>query len=160
MGNEASSLVVTNGYFRPSERTTEIVPCPVADACIGGAGVVGNNSCLVGNTGVLCAICSDGFYRPSAFVPCQPCGNEALAFFSALCALLGMGLGVWIFIMVNRRAPSGLLRPFINLVQQLVVMLVSHHAHFILVSLQLDPTGLLFQSFFSRRCSMHRSRRR
>ena len=38
--------------------------------------------------------------------------------------LFFMSCSVVGFIVINRRAPSGLLRPFINLVQQLTVMLV------------------------------------
>ena len=34
-----------------------------------------------------------------------------------------MVIALVLFILINRRAPSGLLRPFINLVQQLTVML-------------------------------------
>jgi hypothetical protein len=44
--------------------------------------------------------------------------------FSSLGLLLAMALGLVLFVFVNRRAPSGMLRPFINLVQTLTVMLM------------------------------------
>ena len=67
---------------------------------------------------------SSGYYRPGSFDACKRCGNESLALLSAFAALVGMVIALGVFIMINRRAPSGLLRPFINLVQQLTVMLV------------------------------------
>ena len=86
------------------------------------------SSCLEGNEGTLCAVCAADYYRPSAFLPCKPCGNEALSMLSAAGALVAMVVLLIVFIHVNRRAPSGLIRPFINLVQQLTVMLVRFDA--------------------------------
>ena len=82
------------------------------------------SSCLKGNEGPFCAVCSEGYFRPSAFQPCKACGDEAMAMLSAVVALVAMVILLFVFIQINRRAPSGLLRPFINLVQQLTVMLV------------------------------------
>ena len=127
LGSEAQSLNLTAGFYRPSLATVEVVECPVKAACIGGLGVAANNSCRAGNEGVLCAVCTAGYYQPSAFVPCEECGDKTLAIVSALGALLGMVVSLGGFILINRRAPSGLLRPFINLVQQLSVMLASVH---------------------------------
>ena len=82
------------------------------------------STCVEGNEGVLCAVCAEGFFRPSSFAVCKPCGNETWALLSAAGMVFLMILALAIFIQINRRTPSGLLRPFINLVQQLTVMLV------------------------------------
>ena len=71
-----------------------------------------------------CCAGSSGYYRQGSRDPCEECGDASLALLSAFVALAGMILALVVFIMINRRAPSGLLRPFINLVQQLTVMLV------------------------------------
>ena len=84
----------------------------------------GGSTCVEGNEGVLCAVCAEGFYRPSSFAVCEPCGDETWAILSAAGIVFLMVLALAIFIQINRRTPSGLLRPFINLVQQLTVMLV------------------------------------
>ena len=99
--------------------------CPVKDACLPTGNATNASSCVEGNEGPLCAVCAAGHYRTSAFLPCEPCGDETLALLSALGGLAAMIVCLYVFIQINRRAPSGLLRPFINLVQQLTVMLAS-----------------------------------
>ena len=119
--------------------SSEVLPCPVKDACLPTTGNATNaSSCIEGNEGPLCAVCAARSYRPSAFSPCEACGDEALAVLSALGGLVAMVACLVVFVLVNRRAPSGLLRPFINLVQQLTVMLVS----------ELLPPSLQFSASF------------
>ena len=108
------------------------------------------STCVKGNEGVMCAVCkslgglsrcsevhvthaarspllpragSSGYYRAGAFSPCEKCGDDSWAMLSAFLVLVGMIIVLAVFIAINRRAPSGLIRPFINLVQQLTVML-------------------------------------
>ena len=80
--------------------------------------------CVEGNEGPLCAVCTEGYYRPSTYSLCEPCGSKAAAVMSMIGILIGMTLALAVFVFINRRAPSGLLRPFINLVQTLTVMLL------------------------------------
>lgn len=124
-GGDVASLKLEKGSWRTNSLSDEVLTCPVPEACLQSNLTSDSHGCRPGNEGVLCAICSQGFYRPSSFATCAPCGDWTLAVLSALGVLLGMVACGAIFIKINRRAPSGLLRPFINLIQQLTVMLAS-----------------------------------
>jgi len=124
-GSDVSALKLHEGYWRPSDSSDEVLACPVPKACAGSnATTPDERGCLPGNGEMLCAVCAEGFYRPSAFSPCEECGAQGVAVASMLGILLAMAVGLAIFLVANRRAPSGLMRPFINLVQTLSVMLM------------------------------------
>ena len=122
-GSDVSALQLKRGHWRPSDASDEVLPCPIPAACAPG-NATDERGCVPGNEGVMCALCSKDFYRPSPFVPCEACGGRGASIASALAILLVMLVGLGLFVYVNRKAPSGLLRPFINLVQTLTVMLM------------------------------------
>ena len=122
LGSEIKTLGLTDGHWRANEDTTDVQACPVPAACVGG-NTTEDGSCLDGNGGVLCAICEEGYYRPSAYATCEVCGSkgQAIAAAAGILALMAVALGI--FVLINRKAPNGLLRPFIDLVQKVTVML-------------------------------------
>ena len=118
------NMGLTDGHWRPSDVSDEVLECPIPKACVDGSNSTDGRGCVPGNKGVMCAVCAEGFYRPSFSSPCEACGAQGAAVASFLGILLAMALALAIFVVVNRKAPSGLLRPFINLVQTLTVMLM------------------------------------
>ena len=103
----------------------EVLKCPIPGACLSTASNRTNGStCLEGNEGALCAVCAADHYRPSAYSVCEPCGDATVAALSAFGVFFAMVIALVVFVNVNRRAPNGLLRPFIDLVQKVTVMLL------------------------------------
>ena len=127
IGNDLSSLTLEKGYWRPcSLSTAEVLDCPITEACV--ADPTSDNvsacGCLDGNEGILCAVCSEGYYRASKYKVCEECGSRGEAILSAFGVSVAMVLALVIFVVINRKAPNGLLRPFIDLVQKVTVMLL------------------------------------
>ena len=122
IGSSVTTITLTPGHWRANEATSEVIVCPVEAACPGGANTTG--SCAAGNFGILCAICQGGYYRPGAYSVCKECGSQEDAVFTAIAIVVAMVIAILIFIQINRRAPNGLLRPFIDLVQKVSVMLL------------------------------------
>ena len=123
IGNDIYSLEVFRGFWRADALSANVLECPVGEACAGGTNA---SSCAPGNQGLMCAVCAPEHYRPTAFRMCVACGSRGAAVASALGIGLGMVVALVIFIQLNRRAPNGLLRPFIDLVQKVTVMLLFH----------------------------------
>ena len=122
-------LPVQKGYWRAGLYSKDLLQCPAPDACKGSRSSAGKVSvddvyCEVGNMGTLCAICAEGFKRLSQSKLCTECGAAGLAILYAILAMFGFLLGVGVAVLINRKAPSGMVRPFINLVQQMTVMLM------------------------------------
>jgi hypothetical protein len=115
-------MSLTDGHWRPNSGSDEVLECPFPKACADGSNSTNARGCEPGNVGIMCAVCANGFYRPSSFSPCKECGSQGLAVASLLGIVLAMALGLVTFVAISRRSPSGLLRPFINLVQTLTVM--------------------------------------
>ena len=111
-GTDARTLGAKDGFARPTAESPAVVDCPIPEACV-------NNSCLAGNTGVLCAVCDRGFYRSSQFSVCSQCGTTSEAAFVAFLVAVAMATALFMIIMLNRKAPNGLLRPFIDATQKL-----------------------------------------
>ena len=127
IGNDLSMLTLEEGYWRPcSLSTAEVLDCPVAEACIADPTTdnVSACGCLGGNEGILCAVCSKGYYRASKYNVCEECGSRGEAILSAFGFSVAMAIALIIFVAINRKAPNGLLRPFIDLVQKVTVMLL------------------------------------
>ena len=82
--------------------------------------------CEPGNTGPLCMVCSKGYFRSGRGKPCDTlCSADPTG---AVFWVIGGGFLIVamfvIFLLVNRRASSGLLRPVINFVQYMSIMLL------------------------------------
>ena len=150
VGATLRTLPVTNGFWRARSSTSTVYKCPQPKACLGSitnttsstTTVVGetrrilvaspstantNDSatpCLAGNGGVLCAVCDPGFARYGARDPCKQCGTTGAAWAWTIFAAVLVGVVLFAVIFINRRSPSGLLRPVIDLVHRLTVMLM------------------------------------
>ena len=86
----------------------------------GESAVAPDELCAQGDTGILCAVCVDGHYRPSAGSSCVKCPSDSGgAIVWTIFSTIGLILLVFVVLVVNRRASSGILRPIINFVQYL-----------------------------------------
>jgi len=77
--SSTATLVLDPGYWRISEKSTDLFECPWSDGCAGGAtGPNLTSYCRNGYEGVLCASCgSDYFYSKDAN-RCAHCGEPGL----------------------------------------------------------------------------------
>ena len=80
--------------------------------------------CKPGNHGVLCAVCDLNHARYSSTKPCKPCGSPATAWGWAVGAAILVAIVLALVMIANRKSPTGLLRPIIDLVHRLTVMLM------------------------------------
>jgi hypothetical protein len=83
-----------------------------------------NMTCLPGNHGILCAVCDPNHARYSSTKPCKPCGSPATAWGWAVGAAILIAIVLALVMVANRKSPTGLLRPIIDLVHRLTVMLM------------------------------------
>ena len=76
-GTELATLNLKEGYWRTSERSKEILSCPIEEACSPHIGKNGSFSpCAENHQGPLCTLCVDGFARSGdSCVICS--GSEA-----------------------------------------------------------------------------------
>jgi hypothetical protein len=71
------------GYWRASNASVVAVPCPVPDACVGGA--PGAAGCAAGYASITCNVCAPGYGRSSgACIPCAQSWVVALSLVGAL----------------------------------------------------------------------------
>ena len=122
---EGTTLATANlqpNTWRASNDDDAFLACPVNGTCVGG--VDADHYCLAGHHGPLCAICNDNFTRPTNSVPCASCPEDMAAAVGWSIASLIICAGLLVlFLIINRRAPDGLLRPLISAMQQLMVVL-------------------------------------
>ncbi|GMI23025.1 hypothetical protein TeGR_g4447 [Tetraparma gracilis] len=74
MGNTLETLRVLPGYWRTNNHSSDVRPCPVAEACVGWD--VSATYCREGHNGPYCSLCEDG-YAPDALQLCQECKTGA-----------------------------------------------------------------------------------
>ena len=70
-----ASIVLPVNYWRRSDNSVNIMQCPLDGACKGGTNV-GNSSCNIGYSGLLCSVCDNRYYPSSG--KCEPCPNKGL----------------------------------------------------------------------------------
>jgi hypothetical protein len=80
--------------------------------------------CLPGNHGVLCAVCDPNHARYGSTKPCKKCSSPAAAWGWAVGAAILIAIVLALVMVANRKSPTGLLRPIIDLVHRLTVMLM------------------------------------
>ena len=80
--------------------------------------------CLPGNHGVLCAVCDPNHARYGSTKPCEKCSSPAAAWGWAIVAAILIAVVLALVMVANRKSPTGLLRPIIDLVHRLTVMLM------------------------------------
>lgn len=56
-----NTIDVNSGYWRVSETLPDVLQCPIASSCLGGADP--NNQCSTGHTGPYCDVCMSGYSR-------------------------------------------------------------------------------------------------
>jgi len=69
-------IILYTGYWRRSSTSTNIVQCPLDKGCLGGI-LTGNNSCAVGYSGQICAVCIFGYFQSGT--KCYSCKSQSLA---------------------------------------------------------------------------------
>lgn len=96
---------------------TFLPQCPLPEACIGGQNGT-RSSCASGYEGVLCGVCSDGYYLQ--FRRCEPCPDSGAStglFVSALVvATIAVLFLLFKYRMVLPRAPFKVLMAFMQIV--------------------------------------------
>ena len=70
------------------------------------------------------AVCAPGYARSKASEPCQQCGPAAEAWGGASLSTVAMLVLLVLMLVINRRAPSSVLRPLVNFAQTLSIMLL------------------------------------
>ena len=83
-----------------------------------------NITCLPGNHGVLCAVCDANHARYGSTKPCEKCSSPTVAWVWAIVAAILIAVVLTLVMVANRKSPTGLLRPIIDLVHRLTVMLM------------------------------------
>eukprot|EP00948_MAST-09A_sp_MAST-9A-sp1_P003286 g3286.t1 len=143
IGTTLESLVLQRDYWRSSISSTDVIRCPIDHVCLGGkfTNQTLNGtafSCVEGNEGILCSMCSDGYYRVSDAFPCTKCGSVVGSVFMLLLGILAIvGLLIAVFRLTNSGGSGSLLRTFIDFI------------HYVSITLTLDvkwPKGLLVLS--------------
>ena len=76
-GMTLQGMQVLPGFWRTDVNSSDVRPCPVAEACVGGNATTTEDDgavdyCRVGHTGPYCNLCDEGF-APDAFQLCQEC---------------------------------------------------------------------------------------
>jgi hypothetical protein len=77
-GMRLENLKIKPGSWRTNEKSTDVRPCPVEEACVGGNNVT--EYCREGHVGPYCNLCKEGFSK-DVFGLCQKCdmSTESLA---------------------------------------------------------------------------------
>ena len=144
VGATLADLPLTPGYWRAGPHTAKVLACPQKKACVQRrANSTGNNTstmnatntttnittntimtCLPGNHGVLCAVCDPNYARYGSTKPCEKCSSPTMAWVWAIIAAILIAVVLTLVMIANRKSPTGLLRPIIDLTHRLTVMLM------------------------------------
>ena len=114
-GTTSANLLLKPGHWK-ALNSTSVHSCPYP-TCVGTTRD-STEACAPGNVGLLCAICAQGFYRPSSFAACSQCQTQETAIGFTIAIFLTMCLALAVFVQINRRAPSAYFRPFIEFLQK------------------------------------------
>jgi hypothetical protein len=80
VGLTALPFTVRDGYWRAFNESEVLEACPVAEACVRGA-------CEAGAGGVLCSVCTSGYYKLSTG-RCAPCQSRLAAVSATVVAIV------------------------------------------------------------------------
>ena len=128
-GAVLNQLDIKVGFWRLDNLSKQAFECPVPQACNATAGgkVPSNHSgdekCALGHQGTLCMSCSDGWARSGSKTLCTKCDVTWLSVLSSLGVGILFIVGFVGLLFINRKYPSGALRPLLNAWQQLSVIL-------------------------------------
>jgi hypothetical protein len=120
-----TQLETKSGYWRLDNISKQTYECPVKQACNTSANRNSSldNKCAQGHEGILCMVCSDGFARSGSTSLCTKCDVTWVSVFASLGVGVLVLVGFVCLLKINRRFPSGALRPLLNAWQQLSVIL-------------------------------------
>jgi hypothetical protein len=99
-GTTLATIELDHGWWRTSNASSVVSPCPRTDSCLGGA----NATCEDGYTGVYCAVCAAGrLARRSG--ECEHCGSPSTSMVISSVASFGLLLvAMLLALIVTRRA--------------------------------------------------------
>jgi hypothetical protein len=118
------------GFWRSNNASLRALPCPSRNSCNSSAGN-GTGGCVLGHEGPFCSLCSKDFTRFSEAAACKPCpsGEDEGGAVAALIAIIAGGLAaVVLYALFNHMIPKGVLKPFINGMQYLAVVMTTSTA--------------------------------
>lgn len=124
-GMTVANMEVAKGAWRFSQQILEPISCPWKDACMGGNT---SSTCPVNYTGVMCAVCQKGYFRWGAAdaAPCLICPEDMTSSIAWSVSALVMSIGLLVvFLLFNRKASNGLVRPIINGAQMMIVVMMT-----------------------------------
>ena len=116
---------IVSGYWRSGNYTDRVYKCTIEKNCLGGEGI---GNCIHGNTGKMCAVCEEGWFRNGQF-SCSQCSDPTQAL--VIGVLGGTALLVFLLLMVytsikyarrNAKTTSVLLRILLNFMQEIVIL--------------------------------------
>ena len=129
IGNAINSLRLEKGYWRASNESINVFACPMENTCDerihhSNGSTETSVACAVGNTGVMCAVCAQNYYRPSKSAACVKCGDGGLSAFFLFCGIILSIVGLMLILYFNNKGGSGgIMRSAINFIQYMTVML-------------------------------------
>ena len=117
-GLTTQSVAVKAGFWRSHNATITIKPCPVPEACV-------HSSCAKGHRGPFCMVCDPGYSRWRRAGLCEACPEQmGWGVVRAIAALILCLVLLVVFLRLNRKVPSGVIKPFINASQMVQVLLM------------------------------------
>lgn len=129
-GVVVASAKLESGFWRSDNASLRALPCPSRDSCNSSA-VNGTGGCVLGNEGPFCSLCSKNFTRFSEAADCKPCpsGEDEGSAVAALIAIIaGCLAAVVLYALFNHVIPKGVLKPFINGMQYLTIVMTTSTA--------------------------------
>ena len=128
-GATIESMDLVGGAWRAHKGSDDVYSCPVEGTCVGGNDT--NLYCANGTGGVLCASCLKGWFRRGSSDACQTCPDdprEAIGWVAAIATLGTLFVGSFIALDLkygwSRKNGGGRLKPMVNTIQQLTVMVM------------------------------------
>lgn len=120
-----ADVAIVSGYWRSQNHTDRVYKCTIEANCLGGEGT---GSCTSGNTGKMCAICDQGWFRNGQF-SCSQCSDPTQALVIGVVG--GSALLFFLVLMVytsikyarrNAKTTAVLLRILLNFIQEVVIL--------------------------------------
>jgi len=116
---------IVSGYWRSQNYTDRVYKCTIEANCLGGGGT---GFCTDGNTGKMCGVCDQGWFRNGQF-SCSQCSDPTQAL--VIGVLGGSALLFFLVLMVyttikyarrNAKTTAVLLRILLNFIQEVVIL--------------------------------------
>ena len=146
------SANLMDGFWRSDVNSTRALPCPSRESCnrlsssdgcngsssssrdscnVSSSAAGGGRGCAPGHEGPFCSLCSPSYTRFSDAGLCQSCpsnDDELSATAVLVVIIVGFFVIVALYALFNHKVPKGLLKPFINGMQYLAIVMTSSTA--------------------------------